>query len=309
MENPKISVIIPTYNRGNLIENTIKGVINQTYTDWELLIVDDGSTDNTKEIVGEFIKNDKRIKYFYEENSGCPSVPRNLGIEKASGEYVAFLDSDDEWFPTKLEKQLAVFENSDNPKLGVVACYLYVKDHKTGKILYKYNKYYRGNVLDKLVINNFPLTSSCIMTKLSILKEAGIFDTSLRIGEDTDMWLRISEKEYQFDYVPEYLLNYLVHDNNIYYGNKNFDGEKELINLITKHKDLYLKFNSSLLGYYFVGNNSKLAIKYLTQRLFEKNINSREKIKAFGYIIIIIFPFLKSFSKIIWRNTRNLFKS
>ena len=85
------------------------------------------------------------LKYFYEENSGCPSVPRNLGIEKASGKYVAFLDSDDEWFPTKLEKQLAIFENSNNPKLGVVACYLYVKDYKTGKIVSKHDKYYRDN--------------------------------------------------------------------------------------------------------------------------------------------------------------------
>ena len=211
MENPKISVIIPTYNRGNLIENTIKGVIDQTYTDWELLIVDDGSTDNTKEIVGEFIKNDKRIKYFYEENSGCPSVPRNLGIEKASGEYVAFLDSDDEWFPTKLEKQLAVFENSDNPKLGVVACYAYIKDNKTGKIISEHNKYYKGNAL-KEILKNYGLicTTSCVMTKLSILKEVGPFDSIFKVYDDNDMWLRISEKGYEFDYVQEYLLNYLI---------------------------------------------------------------------------------------------------
>ncbi|HEY5588734.1 MAG TPA: glycosyltransferase family 2 protein, partial [Candidatus Paceibacterota bacterium] len=96
MNTPKISVIIPTYNRANLIRNTIMGVINQTFTDWELLVVDDGSTDNTKEIVDELIKNDNRIKYFYQEASGGPSSPRNLGIEKATGEYVAFLDSDDE---------------------------------------------------------------------------------------------------------------------------------------------------------------------------------------------------------------------
>ncbi|HEY5587743.1 MAG TPA: glycosyltransferase, partial [Candidatus Paceibacterota bacterium] len=270
---------------------------------------DDGSTDNTKEIVDELIKNDNRIKYFYQEASGGPSSPRNLGVEKAIGEYVAFLDSDDEWNPFKLQKQLDLFENSNNPKLGVVACYLNIKDYKTGKIISKYDKYYRGDVLKKLIINNFPLTSSCIMTKLSILNEVGPFDYQFKVIDDVDMWLRISELGYEFDYAPEYLLNYLVHDSNIYYGNKNFDGEKELISLITKHKDLYLKFDSSLLGYYFVGNDSKLARKYLMRRLFEKNINNREKIKAFGYIIITIFPFLKNFSKIIWRNIRNSFKS
>ncbi len=308
---PKISIIIPTYNRANLIKNTIMGVINQTYTDWELLVVDDGSTDNTREIVEELIEKDNRIKYFYEENSGCPSGPRNLGIEKAQGEYVAFLDSDDEWNPFKLEKQLKVFENSNNPKLGVVACYLYIKDNKTGEIISEYNKFYRGDVLEKLINNNFPFTSSCIMTKLSILKEVGPFDSIFKVSEDVDMWLRISKLGYEFDYAPEYLLNYLVHDSNIYYGNKDFDGEKEFIVLITKHKDLYLKHNSSILGYYyyFVTKEYNKARKYLIRRLFEKNLNSREKVKAFGYIIISIFPFLKNFSKIIWKNIRHSFKS
>jgi glycosyltransferase involved in cell wall biosynthesis len=311
MNNPKISVIIPTYNRSNLIKNTIMGVVNQTYTDWELLVVDDGSTDNTREIVAELTKKDSRIKYFYQENSGCPSGPRNKGVEKAKGVYVAFLDSDDEWFPTKLEKQIVVFENSNNPKLGVVACYLYIKDYKTGEIISEYNKFYKGDVLDKLIINNFPFTSSCIMTKLSILKEAGPFDPIFKVSEDVDMWLRISELGYEFDYIPEYLLNYLVHDSNIYYGNKNFDGENEFIVLITKHKDLYLKQDSSILGYYyyFVTKEYKLARKYLIRRLFEKTLPNREKVKAFGYIIITLFPFLKNFSKLIWKNIRNSFKS
>ena len=128
---PKVSIIIPTFNRGSFLDRTVKSIQSQTIKDWELLVVDDGSTDNTREIVENFIKNDNRIKYFYQKNCGCPSGPRNLGIEKACGEYVAFLDSDDEWLPTKLERQLDLFISSTNPKLGVVACYLYIKDYKT----------------------------------------------------------------------------------------------------------------------------------------------------------------------------------
>jgi len=306
MNSPKISVIIPTYNRANFIRNTILGVINQTYTDWELLIVDDGSTDNTKEVIDEFVKNDKRIKYFYEENSGCPSVPRNLGIEKASGKYVAFLDSDDEWFPTKLEKQLAIFENSNNPKLGVVACYLYVKDYKTGKIVSKHDKYYRGDVLDKLINTKLNLfTASCVMTKMSILKEVGPFDPMFKVSEDSDMWLRISENGYEFDYVPEYLFNYLVHDNNIYYKNKDWDGKKELVNFINKHYKLYLEHNARDLGnYFFVKQEYKLARKFLFRDLFSNRFNIRQKIRVIGQLIITYYPH----SETIWQNIKKIFK-
>ncbi len=310
MNNPKISVIIPTYNRGNLIQNTINSVLNQTFTDWELLVIDDGSTDNTKEIVQEFIKKDSRVKYFYEENSGCPSGPRNLGVENAKGEYVAFLDSDDEWFPTKLEKQLDIFTNSKNPKLGVVACYLYIKDNKTGKIVSKRDTYYMGNILNKLLMDtSLMFTSSCIMTKLSILKEVGPFDSRFKVSEDVDMWLRISELGYEFDYVPEYLLNYLVHGSNIYFGNKNFDGEKEFIVYIEKHLKLYLEHDSTVLGYYYyITKQYKQSRKYLTRVILQKDSNNRERIKSLGCLIITFLPFLEKTAKIAWKNIRHLFR-
>jgi glycosyltransferase involved in cell wall biosynthesis len=307
MTTPKISVIIPTYNRANFIRNTIISVINQTYTDWELLVIDDGSTDNTHEIVDEFINKDSRIKYFYQENSGGPSSPKNLGIEKAEGVYVAFLDSDDEWFPTKLEEQLAVFENSNNPKLGVVACYLNIKDYKTGKILSTNNEYYRGNVLDKLVSGSLNLfTASSIMTKLSILKIIGPFDTNFKISEDMDMWLRISEKGYEFDYVPLYLLNYLVHDGNIYYQNKDNDWFNYFIMLIKKHYQLFLYYDFSILGnFYFTKKKYKLARKYLIRNLFGNNYSFRQKIRIIGQLIITYYPP----SEKIWQNIKKYFKN
>ena len=108
-----ISIITPCYNASFYISDTIKSVINQTYSNWEMLIVDDCSTDNSAQIIKEFALKDKRIKYLKTENpTGSPSIPRNLAISKSKGKYIAFLDSDDFWLPTKLEEQLAFAEKN-----------------------------------------------------------------------------------------------------------------------------------------------------------------------------------------------------
>ena len=306
MKFPNISVIIPTYNRANLIRNTIQGVIDQTYTDWELLIVDDGSTDNTRDIVNQFMSKDSRIKYFYEEASGGPSAPRNLGINNALGKYVAFLDSDDLWFPTKLKKQLDIFEKSNNPKLGIVACYLYVKDYKTGEIISKHDKYYRGDVIKELMNFDFNVfTSSCIMTKLSILKEVGPFDTDLNLSEDFDLWLRISDSGYEFDYVPEYLFNYVKHDSNIFYSNNNVNKQKESLLFMNKVHDLYLKHNlHPLAAYYIYNKDYKMARKILFTDILSNKTHIRQKLRILGQIIITYCPY----SEKIWKNIKKLWK-
>lgn len=106
--NPKVSVIIPTYNRAHLIGRAIKSVLNQTYKDFEIIIVDDGSTDKTEEVVKDF--KDERVRYIRREKNKGGSAARNTGIKAARGEYIAFQDSDDEWLPEKLEKQMKAFE-------------------------------------------------------------------------------------------------------------------------------------------------------------------------------------------------------
>ena len=110
-KNPTVSVIIPTYNRAHLVDRAIQSVLNQTYKDFELIIVDDGSTDNTEDIIKEFQKKDERIKYIRHEENRGGSAARNTGIKAAKGEYIAFLDSDDEWLPIKLGRQISEFTN------------------------------------------------------------------------------------------------------------------------------------------------------------------------------------------------------
>ena len=102
--NPKVTVIMPTMNRASLLPRSIDSVLSQNFTDYEFIIIDDGSTDNTKQVVEEYVKKDPRIRYIrYEKNQGIPTV-RNRGIAEAKGEYIAWQDDDDEWLPGKLEK-------------------------------------------------------------------------------------------------------------------------------------------------------------------------------------------------------------
>lgn len=108
-----VSVIMPCFNSENTISKSIEGILYQTYTNFELIIIDDCSVDNSVQIINEYIKNDKRIRlYSTDSNSGRPCIPRNMGIDNAIGNYIAFCDSDDIWLPFKLEEQLSFFDNS-----------------------------------------------------------------------------------------------------------------------------------------------------------------------------------------------------
>jgi glycosyltransferase involved in cell wall biosynthesis len=112
MNNDLVSVIMPVYNDERNLSLAISSVFSQTYKNWELLVIDDSSTDNSSQIISEYVAKDERIKHFKTEKpSGSPVLPRNIGIQHTQGRYIAFLDSDDQWMPTKLEHQIALFQN------------------------------------------------------------------------------------------------------------------------------------------------------------------------------------------------------
>jgi glycosyltransferase involved in cell wall biosynthesis len=200
----KVSIIIPTYNRSALLPRAIQSVINQTYRDWELLIIDDGSTDNTKDVVDEFIKKDSRIKYLYQENSGGPAKPRNVGIRESTGEFIIFLDSDDEMLPEKIAKQLTVFDRSDN--IGFVGCHVFVIE--TNKIPRIEKISHEGNVLGDLLLGDFIWSCSNVMVRKDcFLKNNILFDEKMKYSDDWDMWIQLSKK-YDFDYADAPLMRY-----------------------------------------------------------------------------------------------------
>lgn len=202
MNNPLVSVIIPTYNRDQLILKAINSVLVQTFQDFEILVIDDASTDNTGIVIKEL--NHEKIKYFRLDKNGGQCIARNFGISKARGKFVAFLDSDDEWLPSKLEKQIACFRNG-NEKLGCVYGYSYRKIAFIDDMSLVTGTYRRGDVFQYFLEGFCPPTPSLFMVKTDAIRSVNGFDEALITFVDLDMWLRLS-RHFLFDYVDEPLI-------------------------------------------------------------------------------------------------------
>jgi glycosyltransferase involved in cell wall biosynthesis len=192
--NPKVTVIIPTYNRAHLIKRAIKSVLNQTFQDFEIIVVDDGSTDNTEEVVKSF--NDLRIKYIKHQKNLGASAARNTGIKNSKGEYIAFLDSDDEWLPEKLEKQMRYFKKIEKRrgKLGLVYCDSIWCDEEGRKIAVS-NQIWKpkeGWVFKELLKNCFISTASVVICREDVLIKVGLFDRKFTQSQDYELWIRLS---------------------------------------------------------------------------------------------------------------------
>lgn len=187
--NPIVTVSIPTWNWAFLLPVAVRSVLAQTYKNFELLIVDDGSTDNTFDTVKEFVAKDGRVKYFYQDNQG-PSGARNAGIRKSTGYYIAFLDSDDEWFPEKIHKQLRLFKSGSG--LGFVGCnkICLIKDRDSLEYnLYK-ARFPPGK--DRFTLEDFlkfssPVNPSTVMIKREALLKTGLFDEKCLVHQDWEL--------------------------------------------------------------------------------------------------------------------------
>jgi glycosyltransferase involved in cell wall biosynthesis len=209
MDNMLVSVVIPAYNAECFIGETIRSVLKQTYPNFEVIIVDDGSTDGTAEVVKSF--DDVRIKYFYQKNAS-QAVARNAGINHAQGSFVAFLDNDDIWLPEKLEDQLRLFEGG---KAGVVFTEIEQID-KNGIPVENAKTFalHRGNIFRILLDHNFIAVSS-VMIKTQLIRNNKLFFRTGRQGtEDWDLWIRLA-KISEFDFVPKPLVKYRVYEESL----------------------------------------------------------------------------------------------
>ena len=179
----KVTVIIPTYNRYIFLSRAIDSVLNQSYRVDEIIVVDDGSNDNTRNIAKDF----PQIHYFYQNNSGV-STARNLGIQNATNEWLAFLDSDDEWHEDKLAKQVA-FHKENAEVLMSYTAERWVRDDTEVKIPKKYRKIGEDILRENLSYCN--IAPSSVMLHRRVLQEVGLFDESFLVCEDYELWLRI----------------------------------------------------------------------------------------------------------------------
>ena len=199
MSSPLVSIVLPTYNRAYLLKRAIQSVLNQTYRNFELIVVDDGSTDNTKEVVEDF--HDKRIRYVAHEKRRGANAARNTGIKLAEGEYVAFQDDDDIWLPRKLEIQIRVFQSSSR-NIGVVYTGCWRIDYKRRKVFYlpsMKKSQIEGYIYSNILKENFIPTTTAVI-KRECFQHSGFFDENLPRLQEWDLWIRIS-KYYNFKYI------------------------------------------------------------------------------------------------------------
>ncbi|MBD2310719.1 glycosyltransferase [Desertifilum sp. FACHB-1129] len=199
---PLVSVIIPAYNAQKTILETIDSIQKQTLQDLEIIVINDGSKDNTLEILSKI--DDPRLKVFSYENGGLP-VARNRGIERATGEYLSFIDADDLWTPDKLETQVEALQA--NPEAGVAYSWTAFIDENSD-FLYAWEPlYFQGNVYPDLLLCNFISSGSNILVRRQYIEAAGKFDPTLKSAEDWDYYIRLAAV-CPFALVPQYQILY-----------------------------------------------------------------------------------------------------
>lgn len=279
---PKISVIIPAYNSEKTINSTIQSVLNQTFSDLELIVINDGSQDSTLDIILQI--KDPRIKVFSYANAGG-NVSRNRGLDRAVGEFVSFLDADDLWTPNKLQSQLKALQ-----------------ENVTAKVAYGWTDYINangefvlsgkrvnlnGNVYEKLLLNNFLENGSNPLICRKALITLGGFDESLSAAQDWDMWLRLASK-FNFICVPSVQILYRISANSV--SSNLIRQEKCCLQVLKKA----YKESSSTLKHNW---NTSLAnlYKYLTCKGLQKPFNRQ---KAIASAIFLCKYFLHDSSRL-----------
>ena len=276
------SVIIPTYNRVFELKNAIDSVVFQTIDNWEIIVVDNNSKDGTKNLIKSY--NNKKIKLFFINNKGNIAKSRNLGIKKSSGNYLAFLDSDDIWKSNKLEECQKIL----NRNITLIYHDMYIKK-KVGGFLAKKTGYCRAlrkPIYKDMIFNGPAFPTSSVVVKKKLFKKINCFNESKKLitWEDYDAWIRLSKISQRFFEIKK-TLGFL------YIGKENNLKPKNQIANINSFKNKYLSNNDI-----FIPNwcNFVLMRAFLTTKQFDQSLNFLKKIKInkfkfFQKIKILIF--------------------
>ena len=211
---PFFSVVIPTYNRENIIKNAIDSILSQTFQDFEIIIIDNGSTDNTKQFIKSY--SSAKIKYLCQVGSGSPANPRNTGIRNSAAPWVCFLDSDDYWLPNKLEVLSQAIDA--NKEADVFYHYEIMLNQNTGKETVLSHCRKLDNMYKDMLENGNQLSTSATTIRRSFLNDHQLFfneNHNFDIVEDYDLWLRVANKKAKFFLIKEVLGVYLVNGQNL----------------------------------------------------------------------------------------------
>lgn len=213
MKEKLVSIIIPAYNVGKYIAQTLDSILAQTYKNIEVIVVDDGATDNTKEIIEKYIKNKSFIKLISQKNKGLAGA-RNTGLKHAAGEYICIFDSDDIMLPNKIEKQVEFLEEHQECDLAYSNIYHFIDNNPNKTYLWKLPQYSLNAYRNLLLHGNY-INPNSVLFRRSVYDKYGGFDESIRSAEDWDYWLKISYNKIKFGYLPDFLTMYRMRDNNL----------------------------------------------------------------------------------------------
>ncbi|ASU36803.1 glycosyltransferase family 2 protein [Mucilaginibacter xinganensis] len=236
MNNGLISVIMPAFNAGKYIEETIGSVVAQTYKNWELIVVDDGSTDNTAEIVKLYTNEDSRIQYIFQEN-GRQGKARNTGIKNSKGPYIAFLDADDIWMPDKLTIQIKELSSANNIDLLFSQGYFINNDEvKDYNVLVK--DWWDINDLECFLnYNQIPILSVLMKRAPLIAEHCFIEELSVQNMEDYHLWLKLLISNCKFRSIPDRLFYYRIHPEQSTVKNADMD-----MQIFYTYQDIYYRY-------------------------------------------------------------------
>jgi len=292
MSGSMISVIIPTYNSKKYIGEAISSVLRQTCTDYEIIVVDDGSTDNTKDIIDT---NFPQVRYYYISHHGV-SRARNYGIQRARGEFIAFLDADDLWLPEKLERQIDVF-NADQ-ELGFVFTEHRVFDTNGIReaTFSKKERLMKGDIIKNIFFYSH-VALPTVMVRRQVFQEIGCFEESMKAAEDDNLWMRIALK-FRIHLLDEVLVHIRSTENSLSRTTSNlYEGSLKNIELIeNKYPDLRNRLGranirrkisdiNSFYGYYYFTNGNYA----MARRYYLKSLTFYLKTSSFIYCIFCLF--------------------
>ena len=297
----KVSVIIPSYNSGKYIKRTLLSVLNQTYTNLEIIVVNDASNDNSESIINECIESDSRIRLINNLKNLGLSATRNVGLKHSLGDYFAFIDSDDVWINNKLEVQINelkkgydfIFNDYDLidvydtiiTNISPPQRHSLVKDLKT-----------------KILTNNYILGSgSSVLIKKEVFQKVGFFNESLSFGEDWEYWCRIIREGFEFSYIDKKLTKIRIHNESMQSISTNlrkYENEKAILTSFKKLKGIN-NTEQTILNYELAERCLKYQIGYFEMVRF-LNLNFKykeERLKLLTKIVMYSFKYIKIVSK------------
>ncbi len=277
---PKFSVVIAVFNKEKYITDTLKSVLAQTFTDFEVVILNDGSTDNSETEILKF--NDPRIRYFSKENKGA-SAARNFTIEQAKSEYIALMDADDYWYPFHLEEQNRLIEKFSNESVFATATEIR-RNGKTFKSSYSIKtigidaalvNYFEASQLDSVL-----LSISTVIKKEVFVKVRG-YDPKIKSGEDTDLYVRIGLK-YKIVFSPKVTATYVVRENSLFQSVKKIEDKASFDAYESYEKDdpalkKFLDLNRYSLCILAKLEGDKEAFKKNYQKIDQENLSKKQQ--------------------------------